>query len=56
MIRDVIVQKGKDPNVDSYSAFADNHKTNLTELYGVLDSHAITDVYVCGILNSIHFN
>lgn len=46
---DVVIKKGTDPEVDSYSAFADNHHSSITELYRVLDSHNITDVYVCGI-------
>eukprot|EP01111_Echinosteliopsis_oligospora_P018313 TRINITY_DN830_c0_g1_i1.p2 TRINITY_DN830_c0_g1~~TRINITY_DN830_c0_g1_i1.p2 ORF type:complete len:227 (-),score=71.89 TRINITY_DN830_c0_g1_i1:18-698(-) len=44
-----IVQKGKNPQVDSYSAFADNSQKDLTELYSVLDKAQITEVYVCGI-------
>jgi len=46
---DVVIQKGKNLEVDSYSAFADNSHAAITELYSVLDSHKITDVYVCGI-------
>eukprot|EP00026_Physarum_polycephalum_P015320 Phypoly_transcript_15968.p1 GENE.Phypoly_transcript_15968~~Phypoly_transcript_15968.p1 ORF type:complete len:228 (+),score=30.95 Phypoly_transcript_15968:165-848(+) len=46
---DIIVKKGTNPEIDSYSAFADNSKSAITELYNVLDSHGITDVYVCGL-------
>jgi len=46
---DVIVKKGTDPRVDSYSAFCDNHHNSLTGLYEILDKAGITDVYVCGI-------
>jgi len=46
---DVVVQKGKNPNIDSYSAFADNDQSAITELYKILDSNHITDVYVCGL-------
>jgi hypothetical protein len=47
--RDIVVQKGKNLQIDSYSAFADNDKSSMTELYQILDSHHITDVYVCGM-------
>lgn len=50
MFRDVVVKKGTNPEIDSYSAFADNNQTSLTELYTILDKHQITDVYVCGML------
>jgi nicotinamidase/pyrazinamidase len=46
---DIVVRKGTDPHVDSYSAFADNNHTKLTGLYDILDKTGITDVYVCGI-------
>jgi len=47
--KDEIVQKGTNPKVDSYSAFVDNDKKNLTRLYPLLDKHGITEVFVCGI-------
>lgn len=46
---DIIVQKGVNQDVDSYSAFWDNerkHKTNLDE---ILKQHNIDTVYICGI-------
>jgi len=46
---DVIIQKGTNPEVDSYSAFVDNNKKNLTGLYDILDKADISDVYVCGL-------
>jgi len=46
---DKIVQKGKNPQVDSYSAFVDNNKKQMTGLYDILDHAGITTVYICGI-------
>lgn len=45
----VFVDKGKNPNVDSYSAFWDNNKHSQTELVQILSKHNITDVYLCGV-------
>jgi nicotinamidase-related amidase len=45
----VVVKKGHNPNVDSYSAFFDNKKVAQTELEGHLRSFGITDCYLCGI-------
>jgi len=53
---DIIVKKGTNPEIDSYSAFADNHKSSITELYKVLDQHNITDAYVCGIATDFCVN
>lgn len=45
----MFVDKGKNPNVDSYSAFWDNNKQAQTELVQILSKNNITDVYLCGV-------
>ncbi|KAB7496021.1 Pyrazinamidase/nicotinamidase [Armadillidium nasatum] len=45
----VLVKKGTDPDVDSYSAFWDNNKLSYTSLNEELQKRNITDVFVCGI-------
>ncbi|EFA75011.1 nicotinamidase [Heterostelium album PN500] len=46
---DVIVLKGQNKQIDSYSAFYDNDHKNKTELDDVLKSKNIKEVYVCGL-------
>lgn len=46
---DVIVTKGTDPKIDSYSGFFDNARRNQTDLDHILKEEAITDVYVMGL-------
>ncbi|CAH1777981.1 unnamed protein product [Owenia fusiformis] len=43
------VNKGKNPEIDSYSAFWDNNKLSQTELVSELTKRGVTDVYVCGV-------
>ncbi|GAB1605834.1 uncharacterized protein LOC106869615 [Argonauta hians] len=45
----VQVYKGTDTDVDSYSAFFDNNRASQTKLFSILQSHNVSDVYVCGI-------
>ena len=44
-----IVYKGTDVNVDSYSAFYDNHQLHATDLEHYLRKEGITDLYVMGL-------
>jgi len=44
-----VVQKGQDPNVDSYSAFWDNGQRHKTELEEYLRSKNVDEVYVVGV-------
>ncbi|QDO93182.1 bifunctional nicotinamidase/pyrazinamidase [Formosa sediminum] len=44
-----IFRKGMHKNVDSYSAFFDNNKTQHTGLEGYLKSMDVSEVYVCGL-------
>jgi nicotinamidase/pyrazinamidase len=46
---EAIFQKGKNPEVDSYSGFFDNARRGDTGLGEYLKSKGITQVYVCGL-------
>ena len=45
----IIVQKGANSKIDSYSAFFDNEKLIKTELDDKLKQKGVTDVYICGL-------
>ncbi len=45
----VMVRKGINPDVDSYSAFWDNNKQSQTNLVSELTKRKVTDVYCCGL-------
>ncbi|KAN0050779.1 hypothetical protein ACTA71_003927 [Dictyostelium dimigraforme] len=47
--KDIIINKGMDIEIDSYSAFGDNDKKSKTELEGILKKHSIVNVFVCGL-------
>ena len=49
----VIVKKGQDPDVDSYSAFWDNSKLRATELQATLSAAEVEEVFVCGIATDV---
>jgi nicotinamidase/pyrazinamidase len=44
-----IIQKGMNPNVDSYSGFQDNDKKTETGLRKYLESLTIKRIFVCGL-------
>lgn len=46
---ETIVRKGMNPEVDSYSAFYDNHQQKSTGLAGMLKEKGVKEVYVCGL-------
>ncbi|WP_038180236.1 bifunctional nicotinamidase/pyrazinamidase [Vibrio rhizosphaerae] len=46
---DYIVQKGTNPNVDSYSGFFDNQRIQATGLEDYLRQNGLTDVYIVGL-------
>ena len=46
---DEVVQKGTDPNLDSYSGFFDNGHRQKTDLDAVLRSHVVTSIDVMGL-------
>ncbi len=45
----LILRKGAQQNVDSYSAFLEADRTTKTGLDGYLASRGITEIYVCGL-------
>ena len=45
----MIIHKGMNPEIDSYSAFADNGKGSLTGLMGYLTEHNVDQIYICGL-------
>ncbi|EHM09473.1 nicotinamidase-like amidase [Thermanaerovibrio velox DSM 12556] len=45
----LIIRKGTDPKVDSYSAFFDNLKIRPTGLAGYLRERGVTEVWVAGL-------
>jgi nicotinamidase/pyrazinamidase len=45
----LIVRKGTDPGLDSYSAFFENDKKTKTGLAGFLKDLSITNLYICGL-------
>jgi nicotinamidase/pyrazinamidase len=46
---DLLVQKGQNPDIDSYSAFFDNNRAAQTPLDALLKSHGVTEVFVSGL-------
>ena len=46
---ELILRKGFDPNVDSYSAFFENDRTTHTGLAGYLADRALTRVFLAGL-------
>ena len=45
----LILRKGTDPKIDSYSAFLENDKKTDTGLHGYLEALNVNDVYLCGL-------
>lgn len=45
----IIIKKGTNPDVDSYSLFFDNQRLSETTLNAQLKAKGISDVYVCGL-------
>lgn len=46
---DLILRKGSNPEIDSYSAFRENDKSTLTGLEGYLKTLGIKETYLCGL-------
>jgi nicotinamidase/pyrazinamidase len=46
---EVIIRKGSNPAVDSYSAFYENDKVTPTGLHGYLKDHDVTDLTLVGL-------
>lgn len=45
----IILRKGRNPKVDSYSAFLENDKKTETGLAGYLKSNNVKRIFVCGL-------
>lgn len=46
---DVVVQKGLNTKIDSYSGFYDNERKTKTELDSILAKNNVDIVYICGL-------
>lgn len=46
---DLVIRKGMNPNIDSYSAFFENDRTTATGLSGYLKDRGIEKVYLVGL-------
>jgi nicotinamidase/pyrazinamidase len=46
---DLILRKGSNPEIDSYSVFRENDKETLTGLEGYLKTLGIKETYLCGL-------
>ena len=49
----LIIRKGTNPEIDSYSAFFDNCKLSKTKLDDELKKQKITDLYICGLATDV---
>jgi nicotinamidase/pyrazinamidase len=48
-VASLILRKGRNPTVDSYSAFLENDKKTETGLGGYLKSNLVNRIFVCGL-------
>ena len=48
-VADLIVRKGLNPEIDSYSTFIENDKKSKTGLSGYLESVGISRIFLCGL-------
>jgi len=46
---DLIIRKGTNPHIDSYSTFLENDKKTETGLHGYLRGFGISHLYLCGL-------
>lgn len=46
---DLIIRKGNNSDIDSYSAFRENDKKTITGLEGYLKNLGIKETYICGL-------
>jgi nicotinamidase/pyrazinamidase len=56
-VLDAVIRKGRDPGVDSYSGFRENHgpggRRPRTGLAGWLRERGVDEVYVCGLAREV---
>jgi nicotinamidase/pyrazinamidase len=55
---DMVIRKGRDPAIDSYSAFYENDKTTPTGLSGYLASRSLSRIFLIGLATDfcVHFS
>ena len=55
---DMVIRKGRDPAIDSYSAFYENDKTTPTGLSGYLASRSLSCLFLIGLAIDfcVHFS
>ena len=46
---DIVIKKGENPLIDSYSAFYDNLRFYITKLDKILKDKNIRNIYICGL-------
>ncbi|MBN2693228.1 bifunctional nicotinamidase/pyrazinamidase [bacterium] len=46
---DIVIQKGTDPTVDSYSGFFDNGRKKETKLNSILKENGVNEIFVMGL-------
>lgn len=49
----LILRKGMNPAVDSYSAFTENDMKTITGLHGYLNTLNVAEVFVCGLATDV---
>jgi nicotinamidase/pyrazinamidase len=55
---DIVIRKGRDPMIDSYSAFFENDKTTPTGLSGYLATRSLSRIFLVGLATDfcVHFS
>ena len=49
----IMIYKGTESDIDSYSSFYDNRRIRETKLRSELKKRGVTDIYICGIATDI---
>ena len=49
----IMIYKGTESNLESYSGFFDNNRLRETKLRRELQKNLVTDVYICGIATDV---
>jgi nicotinamidase/pyrazinamidase len=55
---DMVIRKGSDPRIDSYSAFYENDRTTPTGLAGYLRERGVTQIWLAGLATDfcVHYS
>lgn len=54
--KSIIIKKGTNPKIDSYSAFFDNKRISETSLSSELHKQNIKRVFICGVASDVCVN